>query len=75
MKLGPKESPKIYTDTTAIKPQDGKVFFLHHCHFRQRRKVESPSAFYYFWESLNKVPVIRGLESRGRKNYDKKEPH
>ena len=27
MKLGPKESPKIYTDTTAIKPQDGKVFF------------------------------------------------
>ena len=106
VKLGPNESPKIYADTTAIKPQDGKVGFFyfwhtftfhfqflyfghngHKCHqtagwkglfylFVWRRKVEEqPAGFYYFGESLNKVLVIRGLESRGRKNYDKKEPH
>ena len=26
LKINPNESPKIYADTTAIKPQDGKVF-------------------------------------------------
>ena len=29
VKLGPNESPKIYADTTAIKPQDGKVGFFY----------------------------------------------
>ena len=28
LKIGPNESPKIYADTTAIKPQDGKVFSI-----------------------------------------------
>ena len=28
LKISPNESPKIYADTTAIKPQDGKVFSI-----------------------------------------------
>ena len=74
--LVPKRAPRsTRTQPPSSLRTERFFFFIFHCHFQQRRKVESPSAFYYFWESLNKVPVIRGLESRGRKNYDKKEPH
>ena len=73
--LVPKRALRSTRTQPPSSPRTERFFFLHHCHFRQWIKVESPSAFYYFWESLNKVPVIRGLESRGRKNYDKKEPH